>query len=399
VIPSKTQIRLPLRKSLCARLLFFDAARVHPTLKSQPAYKSLAQMLVQKSNHLALESDDLSLDSSVQQVYRQFAETTRAEPSWVSLLPLVERARNEALALKCVAPLEDRTRTCDQCRCLGPLEEMAHAAFQCAADYHERYSSFAELFRDAARASLRERCSWTTDPPSLYRPMGGRAAFNVGGTTRFDTDEKNAARIHFALHEQKLTESESEKLAFHELDFQALRYVMFHEIVCHAFQGLAVQPLRRQATVEQDRFAEGWMDDMVYRILRELHDGIGLGPPLSYSEWRASEGFHRDRLEFADWPLTYQQGAAQARYYEQYVYRRTNSADRARKELFRCSFDLNLLRGSNANPYPPYQALEQLFSGEPMERSPVAMRKLRVVDRYLEGGGPAQFIDDLAQTM
>jgi hypothetical protein len=67
------------------------------------------------------------------------------------------------------------------------------------------------------------------------------------------------------------------KLLLHPTQFDretmlAVLYILFHEMICHAFQGSirSEQERSRAAFGDMDEFAEGWMDNLAIRALREF---------------------------------------------------------------------------------------------------------------------------------
>ncbi|MBI1349165.1 hypothetical protein GC163_23090 [bacterium] len=55
------------------------------------------------------------------------------------------------------------------------------------------------------------------------------------------------------------------------LSFLSVPYLICHEIICHTFQGILCGPPRkRQATMPNDYFAEGWMDYVAHQVFQKI---------------------------------------------------------------------------------------------------------------------------------
>ena len=82
----------------------------------------------------------------------------------------------------------------------------------------------------------------------------------------------------------------------------ACLYVLFHECVSHAYQGMLLQHATRRATEPRDSFAEGWMDWISLKVLEAalLADSvsvINLGQSCDEVA-KVADTYHRSRLSF-----------------------------------------------------------------------------------------------------
>jgi hypothetical protein len=183
--------------------------------------------------------------------------------------------------------------------------------------------------------------------------------------------------------------------------WRGLPCLVFHELICHAFQGLAGNPWNaRKHTSQADAFAEGWMDEVAFQIVTSLWTGLGLEKPpypAGYDEVDALHSFHKYRMSTGEFHV-YRLGAHNARRFQAFVFRLPGfTEETARAALYRCSFDLNLLRLA-ADPYPPYLGLSTVLAAD------VAEAKVQVVEgftaavrEYLDGGPAEQFAARMAR--
>src|SRR5262249_34234523 len=90
---------------------------------------------------------------------------------------------------------------------------------------------------------------------------------------------------------------------FDSMTFMAFPYVMFHECIAHAFHGIYPQNQERKSSKPSDRFSEGWMDWVSYKIIEEILSSYGpaaeLRGEIAFPNERLlrAQNFHQSRID------------------------------------------------------------------------------------------------------
>jgi len=273
---------LPLaqRKVLAPRILYFDS--VHDLKNSlAPADRKEIEFLEDhlfRLSKLATElpsPDKDPLDGFVREINRNLGEQASTVLISNGNRPHVENALaafGRAMTnLDCAACSPLKPVICDGQwhddkivdaggQCVAPIK----AAFQVALSLARRYySTYSTYFGNAIPPSIEFSTSFRSSTPHDC-PV----PYHVGGATEF---QDVAAR---RLSVVKLT------LVPEQFDFgtyTAVLYVLVHECLCHAFEGILAFPdfVERVAAEPDDGFAEGWMDWVAHEVLQEALRGKG----------------------------------------------------------------------------------------------------------------------------
>ena len=272
---------LPLaqRKVLAPRILYFDSVQ---DLKNSlaPADRKEIDFLEEHLFRLSTLATELPspdkdpLDGFVREISKHLdlassALVTNGNRSHVDNALAVFKGATTSLDCAACSPL--KPVICDghwhddrivdgRGQCIAPLKSAFDAALSLARRYYSTHSTyFSNAIPPSVEFSTSFRNSTPHDCPVPY---------HVGGATEF----QDVAARKFSI--VKLT------VVPEQFDFgtySALLYVLVHECVCHAFEGILPFPdfVERVATEPDDGFAEGWMDWVAHEILQEALHGKG----------------------------------------------------------------------------------------------------------------------------
>ncbi len=183
--------------------------------------------------------------------------------------------------------------------------------------------------------------------------------------------------------------------------YHAAAYILFHELICHAYQGIRGATRNRdRRTRETDSFAEGWMDWIAFRIFTDVTSGDGWSDvqPTLDREAREIVNRFRDarqgRLGNSSRERTrafFQIGEEAAQQYHAFLNSQNGwSAADADEALFRISFDWNV-RGDCRQRQEFVTSVRQILL---FERSSEKIAGLtRSLDKYRNSGNVLDLVE------
>jgi hypothetical protein len=168
-------------------------------------------------------------------------------------------------------------------------------------------------------------------------------AKHVSGKTFFDDTTELVSEIQLLIHVS----------GFDLESYHAAAYIIFHEMICHAFQGIRRASRNRdRRTREIDSFGEGWMDWVTFRVFADVVAGCGWSDiqPTLDRESREIVNRFRDarqgRFGISGQERTrafFQIGEEAAQEYHAFLNSQPGwSAQDAEEVFFRISFDWNV---------------------------------------------------------
>jgi hypothetical protein len=386
-------IRLPLRKVLSCHMLFLENT---VGLESELAHNK------ENRHYAALWTDLLSLagegsvkpapagrlDTFVQSTFVELQQRVRV-PAKEALAAIVERLVDESRKLSCDAcagtpprickdsPSDDRT-VAEAGHCIRPIQRVFAEVLRTTSAYYAHYSS---LFSSEMASLVEFSTSVSGD-----RPLSFALFCNVGGTCRILADRRSRVELKVWVEEGP----ERQVLHFGRRDYTLIPAILFHECVCHAFGGFAAPSGKRQDTLPDDPFAEGWMDWIAHEVMAEVWDGRGI---VATNELHPSEQLealqllHAARLEAEEaGPGTYRYGKNAAERADRCFQKITGSRQEARECLYRLSFDMNLLgRAAYATTFNDLAAfLPRMGPAGPRLRTPETYKLCAALAEYVK---------------
>ncbi len=184
------------------------------------------------------------------------------------------------------------------------------------------------------------------------QPDSNRVAKYISGRTDFPDISENLSDIQLLLDVPK----------FDIKSYHATLYILFHEMICHAFQGLrTARANQERSTREIDAFSEGWMDWVTYLIFTEaLQDGgwsdvnvADVVRDFSKDIRDITNQYRNERQDFLrrEDPSSrtrafFYIGEEVAQEYHRFLQSRSPSGEEADEIFYRISFDWNLDGGS-----------------------------------------------------
>lgn|SRR5262245_50820396 len=214
--------------------------------------------------------------------------------------------------------------------CMRPLYNIFVLALSAAVEYYKTHST---LLPSNAAASVRFSSGFLNERPESALP------YSIGGATFFEPPT-SLVQLQVCIEDLDLS------------SYSAVPYVLFHECICHAFQGLLSSSGTNRETIPSDLFAEGWMDWIASEIANEVLTGNspllkpGAIPPESA---KTAASYHLKRGDY--------EAKVRPKYVLQYAFGRQIAEDllsffgrlgqlptTPRELLWRLSFDINLIR-------------------------------------------------------
>jgi hypothetical protein len=258
---------LPLaqRKTICGRLLFFQAAypdRLRFLVAGAESEFDQVRDNVFSLTEQAISSshDSEPLDQFLKKLqadlgYQMHPQLTGKHANLFEPL-LADIGRNIA-AISCDQCSPIRPRVCDGGSqddeivrtggvCIAPIQKMFEIAAQATQQW---YAKSCNLFRVQDSPQLVLSTSFTNG-----KPHDIPGDYFVGGVTR-QHDAAKTAEINLSVWPKK----------FDWNTYAAILYVLFHECICHAYQGTKAFRPRPVS----DGFAEGWMDWIAFECFRK----------------------------------------------------------------------------------------------------------------------------------
>lgn len=285
-------IPLSQRKALCGRLTYYDVFRNYELeLYDDNAAAEAERFRRRFFEQLDLESqtdseqrkkeDDLGeprqplkhLDVSLQTAldrFKQSLPTLLLDKNAVltqRLLPVLESRIAQISCEKCtpfdrvcegVSDAEDDEIVSARGLCIEQLRRMFELAHEVTLSY---YATYATLFRrdappEVVFSTLQYKSEVGSHNSSVNRYGGGLTVF-------FTTVARAQVQLHLNVGKFDLD------------TYKSVPYLLFHECLAHAFHGIYPDPKKRTKTEPYDRFTEGWMDWVAYKILEEVVKGTG----------------------------------------------------------------------------------------------------------------------------
>ncbi len=291
-LKSPEHLPLPLRKVPCALFRIFEAMG---PLEEQAAdakcivpFQRFRAELQRAATELGKNSPQSDrLDTFVHGVAGKIPNVLGAftinDPARTALPPIAAQVRTALEAVNCVAcagadrvcrgsKLVDDDVVATRGACLEPFNRIFEFARPATLQCYEHYSSVPAPQLRAVDVYL------STDilekrPNLFYCPRID------GATTYHDKGTQQTSEVGLHLDRSSLD----------PWSVWTIPYLFFHELVCHAWQGIVSgnNPVARTAddtTSPDDYFAEGWMDHVAIRILESAQHGkFGPYPSLQFA--------------------------------------------------------------------------------------------------------------------
>jgi hypothetical protein len=285
-------IPLSQRKALCGRLSYYDAFERHELELSvdsaaaeveifcQQLFAQLdlesrkdAQQREKEGDSPATRQPLTHLDVSLRSVldrFKQILPVVLLEPQSVVTQRLLPTIENKVAGVSCqgCTPFE---RVCEGISdagddeivsaaglCVRQLRQMFDLALEVALSY---YATHGSLFpRENAPEVVFSTLQFESEVDSH-----NAAANRYGGglTIYFPTVARAQVQLHLNIQKFDLE------------TYKSVPYLLFHECIAHAFHGIYPDPRKRVKTEPYERYVEGWMDWVAYKILEEVVKGTG----------------------------------------------------------------------------------------------------------------------------
>lgn len=266
-------------KTIAARMLYFDSVsenHAHPYLQD----KGLADVLqefyecaLDNSNHVRAERGG-PLDEFVTAVVDELDDLAKklklsSNESQI-VTPLLGHLRQKVVTLKChtCSPIPAAICCAENIRrndeiitrsgaCIKSLKQWFQLATQTAESYYRTHATGCPTLLPSMELST-----------AFKKEVAG--PFHVTGETEYREDGVCIIKLIF------------DTAHFDRESYESVPYILFHECICHAFQGFNI-PDRKHCSAD-DSFAEGWMDWAAYSALERTeraHRATGPGgtPP------------------------------------------------------------------------------------------------------------------------
>src|SRR5262249_34228413 len=230
------------RKILAARLVYLEAILPFENSildEGKVELDSLDKELTNLINEMeGLEDDEVSLDTFLNGVFREFEKYTKKKldrqraQSLKEVIPIV---RKKVASISCEKCSHLSKQVCDGGRyddeivgqkglCIETLHNIFKIADKAARLYYKSYGE-PLLIKHLPGTDLSTEFS-------INKPHMFPVDYNIGGTTKYcDITSKPHSRIIFHVCVKD----------FDSMTFMAFPYVMFHECIAHAFHGIYPQ--------------------------------------------------------------------------------------------------------------------------------------------------------------
>ena len=339
-------IPLAQRKVICGRLIFFQAA--YPdrlNLLSAGAESEFDQVrdnvfrLTEQAASSSPNSEplDIFLRGLLGDLDSQMQPQLRGKHG-VLFRPLQDDLRGTAERISCLACSAVRPRICDGGNkddeivrnggvCIAPIRSMFDVAAQVTT---ESYAKHCNLFDPEAAPELSFSTSFCNSKPHTIP-----GDYFVGGATTHHDDPLPRSDVDLCLWPNR----------FDWNAYTAILYVLFHECICHAYQGM--KPLRPKPF--NDGFVEGWMDWIAFECFRR-HLQSGPSSLFVQASLDAGTAFHLLRSDYnhkekSDQASICALGRSVARSLGKLLERLPESASNPWSSLLMMSFDMNMVGG------------------------------------------------------
>lgn len=374
---------LPLaqRKTICGRLLYFQAAypgRLNFVVAgAESEFDQVRDNVFRLTEQAVSSSEDSEpLDQFLNQLHTDLGDQMRPELQGkrASLFqPLyLEIGRNIA-GISCHQCSPLRPRICDGGSkddeivrtggiCIAPIQQMFAIA---AGATQQWYAKCSNLFPPQGSRGLVFSSSFTNGKPNDIP-----GDYFLGGVTRHHDGPPAVAEINLSVWPKK----------FDWYTYAAILYVLFHECICHAYQGM--KPLRPRPL--GDGFAEGWMDWIAFEC---FHKHLEMSPrtPSLQAYLDAGTQLHLLRVDYnhrerSDQSAICAFGRSVAQKFSYLFGRLPESAPDPWSNLLMISFDLNIAGGVSDQELV---LLDDCLSGKGHLDSPCVERATEAVRKYI----------------
>jgi hypothetical protein len=340
-------VHIPLaqRKAICGRLLFFQAAPNRLAFLGAGAESEFDQVrdnLFKLTEQGASSSQDNEpLDTFLQRLLTDFGYQMQPQlrgKHGILFQPLYALLESSIKAFSCNQCSPLRPHICDGGSkddaivstggaCIAPIRVMFDIAAQATKTW---YSQCCNLFNPQQAPALMFSTSFRNS-----KPHDIPGDYFVGGVTKPHAHPQLIAEIDLCLWPKK----------FDWNTYAVLLYVLFHECICHAYQGMrAFRP--KPVT---DGFSEGWMDWIAFECFRRH---IQQSPPTTTLQAYLDSGtkFHLLRVDYNDKERSDQAsisafGRSVAQKFAYMLERLPESASDPWSNLLMTSFDINVAGG------------------------------------------------------
>jgi hypothetical protein len=378
-----SHIPLNRRKALCGRWVFLDVARSRQLAffarRRESDFRILQEKLVRATNEAIIASPNahrLDLFLQRQMVAALEAETAGLQPNDLARQFTSEVKRRVAAisceecsgskSVCCGDPENDDRIVAARGDCIAPIRALFEWTRDTAMQWYRTYGTQVPAF---GLPEVKLSTEHTGRPPhdvpvELY----------VGGSTFYSSDDQRQVseiRLTFWVEQ------------FDWGTFLATLYVLFHECVSHAFQGITpsiIEPLAggpgcalypegiggptavdREGTGRDDAFSEGWMDYIAYELMLDALKTRAVPVPdgwIDDPEYGDMAGrFHAARRTYnllsgqpstrvSQYAMVCAEGRQAAQNFLRVLEKVLESRSSAREALLRASFDLNMLQAA-----------------------------------------------------
>lgn len=339
-----THLLLVWRKVLNGRVAILSATsrrRADVSIKKiSKKYKVLEDALLLRAEELEHSPDKDILTAALAQITNGLdvtAITGISDPLFDETVNEISKTLGAIVCKKCTVKSacseDDRIVDCYG-ECIGFFRHCMELARKEAFAWYQRYLPGSL----ASPPEIEFSTELYVDPPDSIS-----VAKHISGRTCFPDNHKMRSGIELCLHVSK----------FDLESYRAAAYILFHEMICHAFQGIRTAKSNKQRrTRETNSFAEGWMDRVTYLIfLCEVLLGYGLSgvkPALDEEVRQVARDFRKARLgdpedpEFPRIRAFYWIGDQAAKEYSMFLNSHCTTVEAPEKLFFRISFDWNL---------------------------------------------------------
>lgn len=353
---SRQPSHIPLagRKVLCGRTVFFEASHPHALalIQEAPAAFDKLRHAVADTTNLALQvpRNDQPLDEFLHGQLIAVLETAArgvtdsCEKLASKLFGDVRRFANAISCQDCAGSLEH------VCCGSDTDSEVVSAGGQCVASFRlmfkwalaEATKCYEKYGTKVPQCGLPE-VTFSTDFVRVGKPHDIPVDYFVGGVTDyFDSEDRASSEVKVVFRIEK----------FDWETYLAILYVLVHECVCHAFQGISPTYEGRKQTLPNDSFCEGWMDWVSHELMgraltSDTTKSAGLLFPARYRD--AGNEFHRARFLYdrevrAEYSTWWAEGKLAAENLQLMLNRGPFSNIDPLNIMLRLSVDLNMLQ-------------------------------------------------------
>jgi hypothetical protein len=383
-------IPLAQRKLICGRLVFFQAA--YPgrlSLLTAGAESEFDQVrdnifrLTERAPYSSPDSEPLDyfLGRLLGDLEDQMRPNLRGQHGALFRL-IQDDIRGTVERISCLGCTPVRPRICDGGNkddeivgnggaCIAPIRAMFDDAVQVTTGSYVKYCN---LFGPKGAPDLSFSTSFCNS-----KPHDIPGDYFVGAVT---THNDSSAQVDLCLWPNR----------FDWNTYAAITYVLFHECICHAYQGM--RPVRPKPL--NDGFVEGWMDWIAFECFRKHLESTPAKPSVQDS-LDAGTAFHLLRSDYnhkekSDRASICALGRSGAQSFEHLLKRLPESASDPWSSLLMVSFDLNLVGGlSDRELYALYMRL----TPERQLDSPKLEELVQPLRKYLNSRKIEYLLDDI----